>query len=78
MRLARAIASDIALYHEDAIVRGIEQDNLFEVLEAELREGLDLYESRVDVALLETTSFFHRAVVDEVLGRKGHVRSPIW
>ena len=32
MRLARAIASDISLYNEQKIIKGIEQDNLFEVL----------------------------------------------
>lgn len=78
MRHARAIASDIALYNHDKIVKGIEQDNLFEVLEDDLNEGLDLYRSRVSEQLLETTNFFHRAVVDEILARKGHVQSPIW
>ena len=36
MRLARAIASDISLYNEQKIVRGIEQDNLFETLKDEI------------------------------------------
>ena len=29
-RLARAIASDLSLYNEEKIVRGIENDSLFE------------------------------------------------
>jgi hypothetical protein len=78
MRLAHAIASDIALYNEDKIIRGIEQDRLFEAIEEELDEGLDLYASRVSEALFEKTNFFHRAVVDEVLKKKGHVKSKIW
>ena len=36
MRLARAIASDISLYNEQKIIKGIEQDNLFEVLKDEI------------------------------------------
>ena len=78
MRLARAIASDIALYNEAKIVRGIEEDQLFEALEEELAEGLGLYRSRVSDDLLASTNFFHRAVVDEILARKGHVKSHIW
>lgn len=77
-RLARAIASDIALYNEAKIVRGIEEDTLFEVLEEELAEGLQLYRGRVSEALDASTNFFHLAVVDEILGRKGHVKSRIW
>jgi len=78
LRLARAIASDIALYNEDKIIRGIEQDRLFELIEEELEEGLGLYQSRVAEGLFERTNFFQRAVVDEVLKRKGHVKSKIW
>ena len=37
-RLARAIASDISLYNEQKIIKGIEQDNLFDVLKEELEE----------------------------------------
>ena len=78
MRLARAIASDIALYNEEKIVRGIEQDSLFEAIQDELDEGLGLYRSRIEEDLFERTNYFHRAIVDEVLKRKGHVRSKLW
>ena len=47
MRLARAIASDISLYNEQKIIKGIEQDNLFEVLKDEIEEGRELYKTRV-------------------------------
>lgn len=78
LRLARAIASDIALYNEDKIIRGIEQDNLFEVLEEEIQEGLNLYESRVSESFQTDNNYFQRAIVDEVLGKKGHIKSSIW
>ena len=79
MHLARAIAGDIALYNEDKVIRGIEKDQLFELLEDELNEGFELYQSRVSSELLETTSYFHQAVVDEVLERKGRkIKSDIW
>lgn len=77
-RLARAIASDISLYNEQKIIKGIEQDNLFDVLQDELEEGRVLYKSRVSPELYTTTNFFDRAVVDIVVRSKGHVKSKIW
>ncbi len=78
IRLARAIASDISLYNEQKIVKGIEQDNLFEVLKEELEEGRELYRSRVSPELYRSTNFFDRAVVDIVVRSKAHIRSKIW
>jgi hypothetical protein len=78
MRLARAIASDIGLYNEQKIVKGIEQDNLFETLKDELAEGRELYRSRVSPEVFQNTNFFDRAFIDVVLFRKGNVKSKIW
>jgi hypothetical protein len=78
VRLARAIASDISLYNEQKIIKGIEQDNLFDVLKDELAEGRELYKSRVSQELFTRTNFFDRAVVDIVVRSKAHVRSKIW
>ncbi len=46
-RLARAISSDLALYNEDKIAEGIRNDTLFDVMQDEIQEGRDLYQSRV-------------------------------
>lgn len=78
MRLARAIASDISLYNEQKIIKGIEQDNLFEVLKDEIQEGRELYKSRVSQELYTSTNFFDRAIVDIVIRSKAHVKSKIW
>ena len=40
-QLARAIASDLTLYHEKKIVEGIEKDTLFDVMRDEIEEGRD-------------------------------------
>ncbi len=77
-RLARAIASDISMYNEEKIVKGIEQDNFFDALKDELEEGRELYRSRVSSELYAQTNYFERAVVDVILKNKGHVRSKIW
>jgi hypothetical protein len=78
MRLARAIASDISLYNEQKIIKGIEQDNLFEVLKEELEEGRELYKSRVSQEIYTKMNFFERAINDIVLRSKAHVKSKIW
>ena len=78
IRLARAIASDISLYNEQKIIKGIEQDNLFDVLKDEIEEGRELYKSRVSAEIFKTTNFFERAIVDIVVRSKAHIRSRIW
>jgi hypothetical protein len=78
LRLARTIASDISLYNEEKIVRGLTEDKLFTELRDEIEEGRELYRTRVAADLYERTNFFDRAVVDIILKSKGHVKSKIW
>lgn len=78
IRLARTIASDISLYNEEKIVRGLSEDKLFTELADEIEEGRELYRARVSQELYERTNFFDRAVVDIIIKSKGHVRSKIW
>ena len=78
MRLARAIASDILLYNDQKIVKGLEQDNLFEAIKDELEEGRELYKSRVSAEVFSGTNFFERAIVDIIVRSKAHVKSKIW
>jgi hypothetical protein len=76
-RLARAIASDLSLYNEEKIVRGIEGDSLFEVLSEEIEEGRALYKSRVAPDLY-ALNFYDRALVDILVRSKGHIKSLMW
>jgi hypothetical protein len=78
IRLARTIASDISLYNEEKIVRGLSEDKLFTELAEELEEGRELYRARVSPELYERTNYFDRAVVDIIIKSKAHVRSKIW
>lgn len=77
-RLARTIVSDIALYNEEKIAEGIKNDTLFELLEKEIREGEDLYTTRVAPELRKKTNFFNRAIVDILIKRHGSMESYIW
>ncbi len=77
-RRARAIASDVSLYNEQKIIEGIENDDLFERLDAEIEEGRELYRSSVSPDLYAKTNFYDRAVVDIIVRSKGHIKSKIW
>jgi hypothetical protein len=76
-RIARAIASDVSLYNEEKIVRGIENDDLFASLADEIEEGRAHYKSRVAPELYPR-NFYDRAIVDILVKSKGHVKSKIW
>ena len=77
-RLARAIASDLSLYNEEKVVEGIKNDDFFTSLTDEIKEGRDLYDSRVSPDLRSKLNFFERAVVDLILKPKAGVKSKIW
>ncbi len=75
-RLAKAIISDILLYNQEKVKTGIENDNLFETLAAELEEGRKLFESRVDSKV--PSSVFDRAIIDVLFKSAGRYQSKIW
>lgn len=77
-RLARAIVSDVALYNQPKVKEGIENDNLFEVLEEELNEGRELYISRVSPDINEKFNFYDLAIVDVLIKQSGKIESDIW
>jgi hypothetical protein len=76
-QLARAIASDLTLYHEAKVVEGIQKDTLFDVMKGEIEEGRVLFKSRV-VPEIVALNLYERALVDVMLKAKGHVKSKIW
>jgi hypothetical protein len=76
-QLARAIASDLSLYHEDKIVEGIENDTLFDVMADEIQEGRELFKSRVTDDLFKM-NIYDRAVIDVMVKAKAHIKSKIW
>lgn len=76
-QLARAIASDLTLYHEPKILEGITNDNLFEVMEGDIKEGRELFKSRVTEEIF-AEHIYDRAIVDVLVKSKGHVKTKIW
>jgi hypothetical protein len=76
-QLARAIASDLTLYHDAKILTGIERDTLFDVMRDEIEEGRALFKSRVTPEIYALNQY-ERALVDVMLKSKGHIKSRIW
>ena len=77
-RLARTIISDIALYNKEKVLSGIKNDNVFDLLEKELNEGLELYKSRVAADVDPNNSLYNKAIVDVLIKRNGDIESAIW
>jgi hypothetical protein len=75
--LARAIASDLSMYHEKKIIEGVERDTLFDVMRDEIEEGRTLFKSRVTPEILGL-GIYDRALVDMLLKARGNVKSKIW
>jgi hypothetical protein len=76
-RLARAILSDVAMYNPEKVENGIKNDNIFEVLDAELEEGRQHFLSRVS-SDLNPNIIYEIAVVDVLIKRAGKIESSIW
>jgi hypothetical protein len=76
-QLARAIASDLTLYHEQKILDGITNDTLFDVMREEIEEGRALFKSRVTPDIFGQ-NIYDRAIVDVLIKSKGHLKSKIW
>ena len=77
-RLSRAIVSDVALYNQAKVQEGIENDNVFEVMEAELEEGRKLYLTRVSPEIAQNHNFYDLAIVDVLVKQSGRIESDIW
>jgi hypothetical protein len=78
VRFARAILSDVMLYNAEKVREGIEADDVFDRMRAELEEARAFYEERVDPEVAARTNAWGRALVDVLVFRSGWVRSRIW
>ena len=77
-RLARAILSDVMLYNPEQVRAGLEADDLFDRLAAELEEGQRYFEDRVTPEVAQKSNAWGKALVDVLVYRSKHVRSEIW
>jgi len=71
-RYARIIVSDIALYNEELVARGIREGSFYQLLKKELEEGHRLYLTRVPASSPPATEgYWEEAVRDFVARRSG-------
>ncbi len=77
-RLARAMASDIAIYNQEKIRKGLETDRLFEELEDDLREAFKLWESKIHPEIVKSTNLLQAAIIDQIFAPHGSVHTPIF
>jgi hypothetical protein len=66
-RLARVLASDIAIYNRDKCERGMRDGNLVAVLGYEIKKSWEVYKERVTPELANSTPYF-RDALNEMLG----------
>lgn len=64
-RLARTMASDVAIYNEAKIRKGLANDNLFEEMQGEIAEAERMWKDKVSEEIVNGTNIFHRAFVDQ-------------
>ena len=76
-QLARAIASDIAIYNTSKIEQGLVDDNVFTLLNDEIEEGRNLFHKRVAEEIHGNTNIFEKALIDILIGGR-KVNTPIW
>jgi hypothetical protein len=77
-RLARVLVSDVAAYAGDQVRIGLEKDDLFERLEAEIAQARTYYLWRVDEAVTERARLFDFALVDVLVYGHRRVQTHIW
>jgi len=76
-RLARAVVSDVAIYNQEKVEKGIKNDNIFDTLSEEIEEGRQHFYSRV-APELNPEQIFDLTLVDILIKRAGKIESPIW
>ena len=77
-RLARTIASDVALYNQKKLEEGVRNVNLFDVLHEEIETGRELFIARMAKELRDKVNLYDRAIVDIIVKQSANFSSKIW
>jgi hypothetical protein len=77
-RLARVLFSDIVAYAADEVRIGLEKDDLFDRLHAEIERAREYYRRRVAPELPESERIFDFALVDVLVANQRKVSTSIW
>jgi hypothetical protein len=77
-RIARVLISDVVAYAGDQVRIGLEKDDLFERLSAELEAARVWYRQRVDPELPDAERILDWAIVDVLVAGSRKVQTHIW
>jgi len=77
-RLARVLFSDIVAYAGDEVRIGLEKDDLFDRLQADIERAREFYRRRVAPDLPDSERIFGFALVDVLVGNQRKVSTSIW
>jgi len=77
-RLARTIVSDMTVYHKELVKDGIKNDNIFEVMESNIEEGLRFYKDQVSPLIQKQCNYFNEALVDILVIEASEIEAKIW
>jgi response regulator RpfG family c-di-GMP phosphodiesterase len=69
-RLARLILSDIIIYNTSKVERGIRDGSFFDLLEREITEGRQYFDSRVDMKVRQNSEIFNETLQQFVLMKR--------
>jgi predicted Zn finger-like uncharacterized protein len=69
-RFARIIVSDVALYNQEKVVRGIQNGTIYELLKSDILEGRKLYENRVPAAIRRNKDYYNDAFENFIAATK--------
>ena len=75
-QLARAIASDLMVYHDKEIQESIKQDNFYEAMHDFIEEGRTLFQRRVSPEI--SSLIYDHALIDVILKAYETTESPLW
>jgi predicted Zn finger-like uncharacterized protein len=73
-RLARIIVSDIVLYNQGKVEKGVREGSFYDLLADDIREGERLYRQRVPELLRENTTFLQDAFEDLIAKKRAELR----
>ena len=77
-RMARVLISDLATYDPVQVRIGLEKDDLFDRLGAEIERARAYYRDKVDPTLSDREKIFAHAVVDVLVYGNRRVHTHIW
>ncbi|MFA5072986.1 MAG: response regulator [Nitrospirota bacterium] len=73
-RLARIIVSDITLYNQEIVMKGLQNNTFFELLKQDIEEGRALYEQRIPLSIRLKKDYYQEAFDHFIVNSKNQYK----